>query len=137
MKYKVLFTTLYFKVLFKEAKSEFRVVTLWNQADELSKEQNFIIMKNKRLTGIVLTVAFLLLIPLIAMQFTDEVDWSLFDFIVAGILLLGTGLMCELVMRKVSNIRHRVIICLAILGALFLIWAELAVGIFGTPFAGS
>lgn len=137
MKYKVLFTTLYFKVLFKEAKSEFRVVTLWNQADELSKEQNFIIMKNKRLTGIVLAVAFLLLIPLIAMQFTDEVDWSLFDFIVAGILLLGTGLMCELVMRKVSNIRHRVIICLAILGALFLIWAELAVGIFGTPFAGS
>ncbi len=94
-------------------------------------------MQNKRLIGILLTVALLLLIPLIAMQFTDEVNWSLFDFVVMGVLLLGTGLMCELVMRKVKNIGHRLAICGAILIALFLIWAELAVGIFGTPFAGS
>ncbi len=95
------------------------------------------IMQNKRLIGILLTVALLLLIPLIAMQFTDEVNWSLFDFVVMGVLLLGTGLMCELVMRKVKNIGHRLAICGTILIALFLIWAELAVGIFGTPFAGS
>ena len=95
------------------------------------------IMKNKRLIGIVLAVALLLLIPLIAMQFTDEVNWSLFDFIVAGILLLGTGLMAELVMRKVNKIEYRVVIIVAILAALLLIWVELAVGIFGTPFAGS
>ncbi len=95
------------------------------------------ITQNKRLIGIVLTVAFLLLIPLIAMQFTDEVDWSLFDFIIMGILLLGTGLMCELVMRKVKKTGNRIAIIIAILAAFFLIWAELAVGIFGTPFAGS
>lgn len=95
------------------------------------------IMHNKRLVGIVLTVALLLLIPLIAMQFTDEVNWTLFDFVVMGVLLLGTGLMCELVMRKVNKIEHRIAICGALLVALFLIWAELAVGIFGTPFAGS
>ena len=93
--------------------------------------------KNKRLVGIVLTVVLLLLIPFIALQFTDEVDWSLFDFVLAGVLLLGTGLMCELVMRKVTKIGHRVAICLALMAALFLIWLELAVGIFGTPFAGS
>ena len=52
-------------------------------------------------------------------------------------LLLGTGLMCELVMRKVSNIKYRVAICRVLLAALVLIWIELAVGIFGTPFAGS
>lgn len=95
------------------------------------------ITKNKRLTAIVLTVALLLLIPLIAMQFTNDVNWSPFDFSVAGILLLGTGLLCELVLRKVTNSRHRVVIMLAILVALFLVWAELAVGIFGTPLAGS
>lgn len=95
------------------------------------------IMQNKRLIGIVLTVALLLLIPLVAMQFTDEVNWTLSDFVVMGVLLLGTGLMCELVMRKVKKIRHRIVICGAILAALFLIWAELAVGLFGTPFAGS
>jgi len=95
------------------------------------------IMQNKRLIGIVLTVALLLLIPLIAMQFTDEVNWTRFDFIVMGVLLLGTGLMCELVMRKVNKIEYRIAICAAILAALLLIWLELAVGIFGTRFAGS
>ena len=94
-------------------------------------------MQNKRFIGIVATVGLLLLIPLIATQFTDEVNWTPSDFVVMGILLLGTGVMCELVMRKVKKMEHRIIICGALLVALFLIWVELAVGIFGTPFAGS
>lgn len=94
-------------------------------------------MQNKRLTGIIVTVVLLMLIPLIAMQFTNEVKWTLPDFVVMGVLLLGTGLMCEFVMRKVNKIGNRIAIIAAILAALFLIWAELAVGIFGTPFAGS
>ena len=103
----------------------------------MMNSQSEVITQNKRLIGIVLTVALLLLIPLIAMQFTDEVDWKLPDFIIMGVLLLGTGLLCELVMRKVKRLKYRIIICGALLIALFLIWAELAVGIFGTPFAGS
>lgn len=95
------------------------------------------ITQNKRLTGILLTVAILLSIPFIAMQFTNEVTWTLFDFMVAGVLLLGTGLVCELVMRKVKKTEHRIILCGVILIVLFLIWAELAVGIFGSPLAGS
>ncbi|WP_202923740.1 hypothetical protein [Pontibacter fetidus] len=95
------------------------------------------IMQNKRLTYIVGTVALLLCIPLVAMLFTDEVNWSPFDFIVAGVLLLGTGLAIDFVFRKVQNRDHRLMICAVILAVLFLIWAELAVGIFGTPFAGS
>ncbi|HET8808676.1 MAG TPA: hypothetical protein VFM65_00235 [Flavobacteriaceae bacterium] len=95
------------------------------------------INKNKRLIGILTGVAILLFIPLIAMQFTEEVNWNLFDFIVMGILLLGTGLLCELVMRKVKKSEYRIAICAGILIAFFFIWVELAVGIFGTPFAGS
>ena len=94
-------------------------------------------MENKRLIGIVLTVVVLLLIPLIAMQFTNEVNWTLFDFVVAGVLLLGTGFICELVIRKVKKTNHRILLCGVILAALLLIWIELAVGIFGTPLAGS
>ena len=94
-------------------------------------------MQNKRLIAIVGIVILLLLIPLIAMQFTDEVSWTLFDFVIAGALLLGTGILCELVLRKVKKIKLKIIICLAILALLFLIWAELAVGIFGTPFSGN
>ena len=95
------------------------------------------ITQNKRLIGIVLIVATLLFIPLIAMQFTTEVKWDSRDFVIMGVLLLGTGLVCELVMRKVKKMQHRVLLIATILVALFLIWAELAVGIFGTSFAGS
>lgn len=94
-------------------------------------------MKNKRLIIILSAVVILLLVPFIAMQFTNEVDWKILDFAIMGVLLLGTGLLCELVMRKVKGINNRIIICGAILFAFFLIWAELAVGIIGTPFAGS
>lgn len=97
----------------------------------------FVITKHQRLIGIVLTVALLLLIPLIAMQFTDEVNWTLSDFVTAGVLLLSTGLLCELVWRKVRKMEHRIALCVALFAALLLIWAELAVGIFGTAFAGS
>ena len=93
-------------------------------------------MQNKRLIIIVLTSAILLLIPLITMQFTDEVNWILIDFVVAGALLLGTGLMLEFVIRKVKKIEYRIAICVALLVVLLLIWAELAVGIFGTPLSG-
>jgi Kef-type K+ transport system membrane component KefB len=94
------------------------------------------IMENKRGIGIILTVVFLLLIPLVAMQFTNEVNWTLSDFVVAAVLLLGTGLVCEFVMRKIKKTNHRIILCGVIMVALLLIWIELAVGLFGTEFAG-
>ena len=94
-------------------------------------------MKNKRLIIILSIVGMLLLVPLLAMQFTDEVKWSGFDFLVMGILLTGTGFVCELILRKIRKPSNRLILCLAVVGALVLVWMELAVGIFGTPFAGS
>ena len=94
-------------------------------------------MKNKRLMGIFIVVTILLLIPLIAMQFTNEVVWELNDFVAAGVLLYGTGFLIDLAIRKVKNKENRIALCVAILLVLALIWVELAVGIFGSPFAGS
>ena len=94
------------------------------------------IQKNKRLIVILIAIVLILLIPLIAMQFTDEVNWTLSDFLVMGFLLISTSLLCELIIRKVSKINWRIALCLVLLLLFFLIWAELAVGIFGTPFAG-
>jgi hypothetical protein len=94
-------------------------------------------LRNTRLLAIMLFATALLMVPLVAMQFTNEVNWDLTDFIIAGMLLYGTGLACESVLRKVRSTKKRVLICAAILLALFLVWAELAVGIFGTPFGGS
>jgi len=95
------------------------------------------ITKNKRLLGILLIVGTLLLIPLVAMQFSSEVNWKLADFAIAAALLFGTGLVIDLVIRKVTNSEKRIAIIICVVIVLLLIWAELAVGIFGTPFAGN
>lgn len=94
-------------------------------------------MKNRRFIGILLTVAVLLCIPLTAMLFTDQVDWNLSDFVVAGVLLLGTGIVIEVVARNVKNRSAKIGMTIGTLVVLFLVWAELAVGVFGTPIAGS
>ena len=91
-------------------------------------------MENKRLIIIVITLITLLLIPFIAMQFTDEVNFTLLDFVVAGVLLLSTGLIGELLIRKVNKKNYRIAILIVLF--IILIWVELAVGIFGTPFSG-
>ncbi|MEQ8580387.1 MAG: hypothetical protein RIC30_20560 [Marinoscillum sp.] len=93
-------------------------------------------MKNNRSIKIVSAVACLLLIPLIAMQYTDEVNWSAFDFLIAAILLLGTGFTFDLILRKVKSTPYRIAFSIALLVILLLVWMELAVGIFGTPLAG-
>lgn len=93
-------------------------------------------MKYKRFHIILITIAILLLIPLIVMQFTNEVNWSVFDFVIAGILLFGAGLLCELALRKIKPFKYRIVILAGILLVLFIMWAELAVGLFGTPFGG-
>lgn len=93
--------------------------------------------KNRRVFIILLSVPFLLSFPLVAMQFTAEVNWSLSDFMVAGFLLLSTGLVLEAILRAVQNLRQRLILCALVFVFSFAVWAELAVGVFGTPFAGS
>ncbi|MEE9609926.1 MAG: hypothetical protein V3W19_01675, partial [Desulfatiglandales bacterium] len=92
----------------------------------------FMIMQNKNIIRITLATAFILLLPLLAMQFTDEVVWDLTDFAVAGALLFGAGLTYELVARKAGNIAYRAAVGLAVAAALILIWVNLAVGLIGS-----
>ncbi|WP_373073354.1 hypothetical protein [Zeaxanthinibacter enoshimensis] len=93
--------------------------------------------QNKRLFTILAVTVAVLLIPLIAMNFSSEVQWNVFDFLVAGILLVGTGLTLELILRKIKSMRYRILLALVLFVVFLLAWAELAVGIFGSPFAGS
>ncbi|MEM9673938.1 MAG: hypothetical protein ACFB15_11990 [Cyclobacteriaceae bacterium] len=92
---------------------------------------------NHRIIIVLSSTLALLLIPLIAMQFTDEVNWSPQDFLVMGLLLFGLGSSIELILRRIKKIEYRIILLGLALLTFLLIWAELAVGIFGTPFAGS
>jgi hypothetical protein len=73
----------------------------------------------------------ILLAPLIAMQFTAEVNWTGFDFLVAGVLLFGTAAAYEVAMRISASQAYRAGAALALLTGLVLVWVNLAVGIIG------
>lgn len=87
--------------------------------------------QNKNIIRIALATAFLLMVPIVAMQFTDEVAWDLTDFIVMGALLFGSGLTYELIARTSSNTAYRVAVGVAVAAGLILIWLNLAVGLIG------
>jgi hypothetical protein len=74
----------------------------------------------------------LLFIPLIGNLFSNQVNWSLFDFIVIGILLVLTGLSIHFILEKVRKKTLRIVPIIFLM-----IWAELAIGVFGSPIAGS
>ena len=76
--------------------------------------------------------ALILLLPLVAMQFTDEVNWSMADFAFAGALLIGTGLAFELAVRKTGDTAYRAAVGVALVAAFILVWVNGAVGIIGT-----
>jgi hypothetical protein len=78
-----------------------------------------------------LGTGLLLLIPLVAMRFTNEVDWSLTDFALMGALLFGTGLAFELVARRARSLPHRAAFAVALGTTFLLVWVNLAVGIIG------
>ncbi|MBP8726274.1 MAG: hypothetical protein KBF37_12405 [Saprospiraceae bacterium] len=94
-------------------------------------------MGKGRLLTILVGATVILFVPLVAMLFTKEVKWTLFDFLVAGILLVGTGLVLELILRKVKEAKYKLLASIVLLVLFILIWAELSVGIFGTPIAGN
>jgi hypothetical protein len=79
----------------------------------------------------------LLLLPLLGMFVSNEVNWSFFDFIIMGILILSFSFGIKQVLKTTKNTKYRILIIGLILILFLLIWAELAVGIFGTPLAGS
>jgi len=71
------------------------------------------------------------------MQYTEEVDWNLMDFVIAGSLLYGLGFMLDMVIRKVNKLSFRILLGICILILFLLLWAELAVGVLETLLSGN
>tara|TARA_X000001036_G_scaffold12175_1_gene10588 strand:- start:18864 stop:19199 length:336 start_codon:yes stop_codon:yes gene_type:complete len=79
----------------------------------------------------------LLLIPLLGMLITDEFDWTIFDFIIMGILLFLLGIGINFISNQKKSIQNKTIYIGLLISMFLIIWAELAVGVFGSPFSGS
>jgi len=74
--------------------------------------------------------AALILLPLVAMQFTSEVNWTASDFLFAAIMFGSVGLGLELAVRK-GNRAYTFAATLALLVSLLSFWFTGAVGIIG------
>lgn len=94
----------------------------------MKKTKNDIIMQNRIFAWVALATGLILLIPLVAMQFSSEVNWNLTDFIIMGVLLFGAGSIFVLAARRTT--KHRLIIGCVVVIALLWLWVELAVGLF-------
>lgn len=72
----------------------------------------------------------LLLIPLVAMAFSDAVQWSVFDFVIMSVLLFMLGLGLDLVRFYITAVRLRWFLLVLVVLLFLVVWVELAVGIF-------
>ncbi|HEX8655429.1 MAG TPA: hypothetical protein VF693_09430 [Allosphingosinicella sp.] len=77
------------------------------------------------------TAAALLLLPMVAMQFTDEVNWGPFDFVFAGVLFGSVGLAFELTVRTSDNKAFRGGVAVTLAAAFLTVWVNAAVGMIG------
>ena len=103
---------------------------------------NIVMKKQAKLYPSLIAVAvvtlLLLSVPLVAMQFTPEVSWGLFDFIIMGALISGTGIAYVLLSRQAPGIIYRIAMAAALGTTFLMIWANLAVGLIGSgPNAGN
>ena len=94
----------------------------------MKKSENFAYKATARIS---LATGFILLLPLLAMQFTDEVVWDLTDFIVMGGLLFGVGFAYEFATRRSETTVYRAAVGVGLVGAFLLFWVNGAVGIIG------
>ena len=76
--------------------------------------------------------AALLLVPLMAMQFTDEVQWTGSDFAIFGAMLAVPLGVLELAVRATGSMAYRAAVAVALGAAFLMTWANLAVGIIGS-----
>jgi hypothetical protein len=83
---------------------------------------------NRIFLGLIFGVLALLLIPLIAMQFTTKINWSIADFVIMGVFLYGVG--SALIFLERSHLKRKYPLAIAIIALAVYIWAELAVGVF-------
>jgi peptidoglycan/LPS O-acetylase OafA/YrhL len=86
----------------------------------------------RRLAAWAAITGLILLIPLIAMQFTDEVKWTVFDFVFLGVLLFGAGAVFELLASRVRAGAYSAAVGVALAAGVLLVLVTGAVGIIGS-----
>jgi hypothetical protein len=98
------------------------------------KERSTMLARNayRPVLGVALGTVAILMIPFVGMRISNDWNWALFDFIVMGALIFGTGLAYVLITRKGGPMAYRFAVGMALAAAFLLVWLNLAVGIIGS-----
>lgn len=94
-------------------------------------------MKTKTIFYVLGATLCLLAIPTIGMCFSNDIHWGVLDFLVMGSMFFITAIGVSIVWKKVTRKKLRAVMTFLIVILFLVIWAELAVGIFGSPIAGN
>ena len=108
---------------------------------QIMRENMTQLMQTRTMLRWVLITAAVLAVPLLAMVFrlgvpdpgsgTDGVNWGPMDFVIMGVLVLGSGLLYEYVSASAGTVAHKAAVGIAVAAGLLLIWVNLAVGMIG------
>ena len=86
----------------------------------------------QRSTRVAFISSLLLLIPFTASLFSEEMDWSVFDYILMWGMLFITGLTYSFITRNSQDLVYRAAVGLSVLTGFLLTWVNLAVGLIGS-----
>ena len=108
---------------------------------QIARENMTQLMQTRAVLRWVLITAAVLAVPALAMAFrvgipdpgagTEGVNWGPMDFAIVGVLVLGSGLLFEYASSRAAVTAHKAAVAIAVASGLFLIWANLAVGMIG------
>lgn len=115
----------------EEKKGVFGLV-LWVFAETSVRIMKENTMRKGSILRVALGTALILLVPAVAMQFSDGMAWGPMDFVLAGALLFGSGLAYQVITGKTGSLAYRAAVGIALAAAFILIWANLAVGLIGS-----
>ena len=80
---------------------------------------------------VALATAAILMLPMMGMLLSDEMNWDVFDFLIMGGLLLGVGFTFVLILRLSDSLAYRAAVALALGTGLLLMFVNFGVGIIG------
>lgn len=95
------------------------------------------LLRHKVMSIVVLGTLIVLAANLVAMRFTDSVNWSAFDFALISVFLIGFGFVLDRAVALFRTTTHKAAIGATVVIAAAVLFVELSVGLVGSPIAGS
>lgn len=95
-------------------------------------------MTKQQKAALIFAIPSLLMVAaFVANNFAEGFNWTGSDFLIAAVLLFGTASFIYMIVNSNLSVREKIMISIVIVLILMVIWVEMAVGLFGSPIAGS